>query len=180
MAIAISSTVSFKSIRMEFEASGSGNTLTKTTLVSGTADNTTDITPYLTALSNVSNAGLIRGSVNGEAITGWPAAVNGLQNLVAAAAVLGFIRTNPVDASKKVFKSFVIPAYKNSSASPVSKNIRTDAGAIDSVETNIAAIIGFLESNLVMKGADGAYYTGSWTYDPTQSGFMTIEMSEIE
>lgn len=170
MAITISSASSFHTVRIEYVGTGSGNEVTKTFKLDGTL-NDTQIIAFLTALSLTSNAGIVSATVDGRKVNGWPAAVNALQNLVSAIMVLAFTRTNPVNSAKQITHNFVIPAYKDA--------LRLDTGKPDDSDTNVAALISALQSGIVIQGSDGAYYTGSFTYDAGESGFATDDAQNL-
>jgi hypothetical protein len=171
MAIGLAGASSFHTVRLEYEASGSNNKVTKTFKIDGTLDDTAMLA-VLTALQNCSNAGIVQGSVDGRKITGWQAPITALQDLLGAVMVLNFQRTNPVNSAKTVSHNFIVPAYKSS--------VKGDDGKPLDTDTNLSALISALQSGIVILGSDGNYYTGSFTYVKANSGFATVDMEEIE
>src|SRR5579864_7650837 len=106
MAITIGSTLLYRNLRMELVGTGSANHLIKTTKLNGAMINS-DVVALLTAFFNISNCGLITGTVDGYPIAGAPSAVSALQDLVSAMAVIAFSRSNPVNSAKTITKNFV-------------------------------------------------------------------------
>lgn len=127
-----------------------------------------DLATALTNLDNLTNAGVVKSSVSSQIVpTGWQGAANALQNTVGIIMVLTFQQADPVDATQTITKSFIVPApldglRDTTDQKPVAGN------------TDLNALIAFLEANLSFTGADGVVRAGGWTYNRTASGFGSV------
>lgn len=167
MASAVGSSAETKELRISY-TDEAGETATQTIVLEGI---TTDaaIALYIDHLEAVTNAKItakvvVSFPVTGIANTGKPSASS--QSLLATILAMEFDKVSPLNDAKDISKQVLIPAYINSlrgttkPLKPVTNN------------SNLNAMIAFLESNLDYVAADGNHYAGSWTYN-TSSKFGT-------
>lgn len=124
-----------------------------------------ELETLLNALEALSNAS-VNASISARYVSeGQAAPTAALEQNVSNFAAITFQRDNPVNAEKLSYKSIAIPAYINALKDTDLKPVTDNA--------NLNSIVTLLEGNLVMLGADGNYYAGSWDYNRSASGFGT-------
>jgi hypothetical protein len=133
------------------------------------SDDVTDTTlaAFLTHMEAVYNAAAVTASYSLiKAITGMRTVpVNALQNSLAESLYLTFDQTSPINPAKRLIRQFVIPAFKDSV-------LRTGANSVDFAQSDLAAMITFLESKLATKLAStGDLVIGGWSINEGESGF---------
>lgn len=169
MAIAIGAAPAFFTWRTVFR-DFNGNEITKTTLLDGSTDDT-HLLQLITDLDALSNGHILKSDFNSRQVTGQKSsASNALYPQVADLAVLTFSKTNPVDASKTISKSFLIPCiiYSGVVNADLSLNDGVSPGT-GSLGAQLGRLIANLTAYLNVRGADGTYYPGSWTYLSSES-----------
>src|ERR1051326_3398621 len=141
----------------------------KTTTVDGTMTNP-DMELLLECEEGLSNAKYVGTNVtNLSEVTGLrSAALDELERNVSNRAFLTFSKDNPLDATKTVYKSFTIPAFKDAMQNP-DGSIATPVDPGVTVQSAWTApmflftLIDLLENNLDYLAADGTHHPGGWT-----------------
>lgn len=127
----------------------------------------TDINAALGHLQAISNAGWYNTKYTAvREITGMTAsAVDALQNSVATGLWLTFEQVSPINADVTLTRTFFVPASKDS-------KVRTGADDVNWADTDLSALVTFLEDNLATKLAStGDLVIGGWTCNHNKSGF---------
>jgi hypothetical protein len=165
MAIAIAGTATTKRVRLTIKDNDDEEVI-KTFELDGTVTSA-DIVTFLGHLEAIMEAGTIKASVASEFdVTGMDATpATGLQPSVSHILGLTFEKVDPVNALKTARKGFIIPSY--------AQVLKLTGGVPDTSDTDLAAIIAFLQTNLQFRGYDGTDYPGGFTYNPSRSGFGT-------
>lgn len=162
MAVTIGATPDTAIIRLQYE-DVHGEQVIKSFEIDGAAADV-DIETAMTALNAIANPGVLKAAlVPSRLMTGWSVASAASQNSVAMIMALTFQKTDPVNANKTVYKSFIVPGWLDGLKDVDSKPVTNSA--------NLNALISFLEDNLNYVGADGTNYPGGWTYNRSRSGF---------
>lgn len=151
-----------------------GRVATKTTLLDGTIDDT-HILQLATDFSALTRAQVTKMDFNARLVTGLPSSASDSSfSQVTDCAELTFSKVNPVDSSKFVTKSFLIPAIVEAGIVDTDKSLIVGTPGTGSLSDQLARLISNLETYLNMKGADGAYYPGSWSYVASESGKVSL------
>lgn len=168
MAIAIGSAPSYIVWRSVF-TDYYGKSLTKSTDLDGTTDDTT-ILELANDIDLLSSARITNWNFNHRVITGQKSsASNTIFPSVFDCAELAFSKVNPVDSSKTVVKSFLIPAIVQSGVVDTDLSLIVGTAGTGSLSDRLARVIDNLEEFLTMKGSDGVWYPGGWTFVPSAS-----------
>jgi hypothetical protein len=165
MAIAVGATATTKRVRLTIE-DNDGEEVIKTFELDGTVSGA-DIATFLGHLESLYLGGTIKASVSSEFdITGMDATPGtGLQPSVSHILGLTFEKVDPVNALKTARKGFIIPSYAQA--------LKLTGGVPDVGDTDLAAVIAFLEAQLQFRGYNGTDYPGDFTYNAGRSGFGT-------
>lgn len=164
MAIAIGSTPTTYAVRLKhFDTDG--EEIVKTFTLDGATD-IADIVTFLGHYVALTNAGFSSGKLTAEFdITGLTAgATNALRPSVADFLGLTYEKIDPVNSAKTARKGFLVPAY-------VASKVKNSDDSIKTTDTDLAAVIAFLEDQLQFVGYDGVAYPGGFTFIQTRSGF---------
>jgi hypothetical protein len=127
----------------------------------------------LTDAGVASASATIRTAVSGQNVA---AANSGIDSQVAHSIVLVFERVHPLNASKKITTSFLIPAPAAAIINGVSIVVDMNAGDFASAAGKpqaLGELIRFLSANLIYESVDGNTHKGGWTYQPTRSKLIT-------
>lgn len=166
MPIAIASTPTTYVVRLT-HVDIDGEELVKTFSLDG-AVALADVVTFLGHYVLLTNAGMLKGKVSAEFdITGLDATpTSAMRPSVGEFLGLTFDKTDPVNSTKIARRGFLIPAY-------VASKVKDTGDVIKVADTDLAAVISFLDSNLQLIGYDGVAYPGSFTFQQNRSGFGT-------
>lgn len=135
-----------------------------------------DIDTLLTKFASLSNAGIVKGRVNGRKIlglTGTP--TNSQYDMISAVCILSFNRVSPLNAELTLWREFIIPAAVAALLQEDGVSlVEPDDGGTDTQKA-LFALTASLETNLAayIKSDDYAVI-GNWVYQPAKSGFETF------
>lgn len=171
MAITVDTSAAEAILRIEWQDYW-GEKVVQNISLDPTLDPTTDIIPLLTALDALSNAIMVSAKfVVGTGFTGMNTSpANSVQPLVAARLIMTFDKVNPVNALKTSVRQVGLPAYS-------SALVDTAAGTPYhpvTTDSNLNIVTAALAAGLNMRGSDGTFYPGGFTYRKNESGFITV------
>lgn len=174
MAIAIGATPTFLAVRASMLDS-MGEDANKIFTIGGTVTDE-ELVDFLGWFETLTNGAFGKVTVSSSrVVTGMrPTPVSQLYNLLANFMVLTFSQAHPLNATKTIRKSFVIPAIR---ALAVAAGGVPDVGSVNATPTllpdYLANVIDFLEDNLVYEDIAGDVTIGGWTFQPSMSSLAT-------
>lgn len=172
MTIAIGEAPEYMPMRVQFK-DAFGEVIVKTSTLGGSIDDT-HILQIATDLSTLTNAQFLKMTVNERLVSGLPAsATDAVFPTVNNLAELTFSQEDPLNAAKTIYRSFMIPAPVNDLFN-LDKSINVGTSGTDNAPDQVARLIGNLENYLVLIDHSGTVHTGSWTFEPSKSGLVTI------